>query len=225
MTALPIVTFDVFSALIDSRAGGSAHFGTLGAERGWTVAGREVYDAWDWTNKAAHASEQQWRTFAEIAADALGDAYRQLGLAGDARADTAPLLDSMAGWPLWPDSPEMVDAVRAVARIGLLSNIDDAVLARTRVCDLPVEPALAVTSEQLRAYKPAALFYDRARERLGRFVHVASSARDVRGSLEAGLGVVRLVRDGHRLEPAAPAPSREATTADELRAAVTAALW
>jgi 2-haloacid dehalogenase len=38
---------------------------------------------------------------------------------------------------------------------------------------------------------------------------VATSARDVRGALEAGLEVVRLRRPGHALDPAGPRPAVE----------------
>lgn len=57
------------------------------------------------------------------------------------------------------------------------------------------------------ACKPAPAIYRRALERAGGLlVHVATSARDVRGALEAGLTVVRLRRPGHALDPDGPAP-------------------
>ena len=40
---------------------------------------------------------------------------------------------------------------------------------------------------------------------------MATSARDVRGALEAGITVVRLRRPGHELDPAGPAPRDEAS--------------
>jgi 2-haloacid dehalogenase len=40
---------------------------------------------------------------------------------------------------------------------------------------------------------------------------VATSARDVRGALEAGIRVVRLRRPGHQLDPAGPSPRDEAS--------------
>jgi 2-haloacid dehalogenase len=47
-------------------------------------------------------------------------------------------------------------------------------------------------------------------------VHVATSGRDVRGALEAGIDVIRLRRPGHRLDPDGPQPSREAADLHEL---------
>jgi 2-haloacid dehalogenase len=49
-------------------------------------------------------------------------------------------------------------------------------------------------------------------------VHVATSGRDVRGALEAGIGVVRLRRPGHTLDPEGPQPEHEAADLRELAA-------
>jgi 2-haloacid dehalogenase len=88
--------------------------------------------------------------------------------------------------------------------VGVLSNVDDAVFARTQVAPL-VDDAAVLTSERLRAYKPHPEIYRRAAERAGGdLVHVATSARDVRGAQEAGLTVVRLRRPGHLLEGSEP---------------------
>jgi 2-haloacid dehalogenase len=95
-------------------------------------------------------------------------------------------------------------------RVGVLSNVDDDLFARTRVAGLVADDGV-LTSERLRAYKPDPLLYRRAQERAGgELVHVATSARDVRGALEAGVPVVRLRRPGHRLDPTGPTPRREA---------------
>lgn len=46
---------------------------------------------------------------------------------------------------------------------------------------------------------------------------MATSARDVRGAMEAGIDVIRLRRPGHRLDPAGPAPLHDAADLAELR--------
>ena len=92
----------------------------------------------------------------------------------------------------------------------MLSNVDDVIFARTQVAPL-VDDSAVLTSERLRAYKPAPELYLRAVERAhGDLTHVATSARDVRGALEAGIRVVRLRRPGHELDPAGPSPRDEA---------------
>ena len=206
-----LVTFDLFSALVDSRTGGSAVLGRLAADRGWDVGGERLYDEWDRRNKASQRDEPEWLPFAEHCRRALAATYAGLGLAADAAADAALLNRSVAGWPLWPDVASQLPELARQHRVGVLSNVDDAIFARTRVAPL-VDDAAVLTSERLRAYKPAAELYVRARERAGGdLTHVATSARDVRGALEAGIRVVRLRRPGHQLDPAGPAPRDEAS--------------
>ena len=45
-------------------------------------------------------------------------------------------------------------------------------------------------------------------------MHVPTSAREVRGALEAGIPVVRLRRPGHELDPDGPRPEHEVATVD-----------
>ena len=186
-----LVTVDLFSALIDSRTGGSAALARITGG-----PGERLYDIWDAANKASQRDLTTWVPFAEHSRRALAAAYAELGVARDPDADVAELLDSVGDWPLWPDVAEGLPALAARARVGVLSNVDDAGL---------------LSSERLHAYKPAPEIYLRARERAGgRLVHVPTSARDVRGALAAGLEVVRLRRPGHRLDPAGGTPQVEA---------------
>jgi 2-haloacid dehalogenase len=206
-----LVTFDLFSALVDSRTGGSAVLGRLAAERGWPFDGERLYDEWDRRNKASQRDEPEWVPFAEHCRRALAAAYADLGLEADAAADAALLNRSVADWPLWPDVAEQLPELGRRHRVGVLSNVDDAIFARTPVAAL-VDDAAVLTSERLRAYKPAPALYTRALERAGgELTHVATSARDVRGALEAGIAVVRLRRPGHELDPAGPSPRDEAS--------------
>jgi 2-haloacid dehalogenase len=217
---LPLVTFDLFSALLDSRTGGSAAFGQIAAAHGWDVAAEDLYDRWDAANKASQRDVAEWVPFTEHSRRALAAVYTDLGLDGDADADTAVLLGSVGNWPLWPDVEAGLPRVAERFRVGVLSNVDDVVFARTRLAPLVTGLTggdAVLTSERLRAYKPGRAIYERARERAGgALTHVATSARDVRGALEAGLDVVRLVRPGHDLDPDGPAPGRTVETVAEV---------
>lgn len=221
MPAKPLVTFDVFSALVDSRSGAARVLGAWAEQRGWPADGEEVYDRWDGLNKRSHRDVTTWRSYAQLAAGALEATYTQLGLHGDVRTDCAALLDSMAHWPLWPDVDDGLAELAGQFRFGVLSNIDDDLLARTRVSQLPLDPAAIVTSERVLAYKPARRIYSEAARLLGPYVHVASSARDVKGALEAGIDVVRLSRPGHALDPDGPVPQHQATSTTRLAALIT----
>lgn len=214
-----VITFDLFSALTDSRAGGAAVFAGWAARRSWSVSGEQVYDAWDRLNKAAHAARaaaSTWVSYAELAEQALAGAYSDLGLGGEVATDADVLLESQADWPLWPDVVAGLPRIGAGRRVGILSNVDDALALRTRAVSL-LAPDLLLTSERLGVYKPDPRIYERARDAVGGdLLHVATSARDVRGSLEAGIDVVRLRRPGHRLDPEGPSPTYEVDGLDEL---------
>jgi 2-haloacid dehalogenase len=212
-----LVTFDLFSALIDTRTGVSRVLADLADERGWQLDGERIYDEWDRRNKASQRDETQWIPFAEHCSRALAATYEDLGLTGDPQADAAILLGSAGDWPLWPDVAAGLPALADRHRVGILSNVDDDVFARTRVARLVADDDV-LTSERLRAYKPHPDIYRRAREWAGgELLHVAASARDVRGATEAGIDVIRVRRPGHRLDPAVPAPAHEVADLAELR--------
>lgn len=205
-----IVTFDLFSALIDSRRGGSAAFAALARKRDWAVTGEQLYDEWDRHNKAAQRDvdiTDGWTSFREISEHALAAAYATFGLPADPDVDIDFVQRSVADWPLWPDVADGLPAVAAHVRVGLLSNVDDDLAAMNRAYPL-VDADLILSSQRLRAYKPDPAIYLRARDLLGEdFVHVAASARDVRGALEAGIRTVRISRPGHQLDPDGPVPT------------------
>lgn len=219
-----LVTFDLFSALIDSRTGGSAFFEELSRSHAWDRSGAELYDEWDRRNKKSQKDTHDWVPFVEHCRRAWHGTCAHFGLVPSAYAspvasidhDVERLVASMSGWPLWPDVADGLSAFDGVD-IGVLSNVDDAILRRTRVAPV-IRPDAAFTSERLRAYKPAAEIYHRAQAHSQdrAFVHVASSARDVRGALEAVIPCIRLSRPGHAVDREGPRPRFEAASVAEV---------
>jgi 2-haloacid dehalogenase len=211
-----LVTFDLFSALIDSRTGASRVLAAIATAYGWSIDGADLYDEWDRRNKASQRDERDWISFAEHCSRSLAATYADLGVIGRPGVDTAVLLDSVGEWPLWPDVEAGLSDLGSRFRVGILSNVDDDVFARTRVAALVADDAV-LTSERLHAYKPDPEIYRRAQVRAGGdLVHVATSARDVRGALEAGIRVLRLQRPGHLVDPSGPRPLHEVTGLTEV---------
>jgi len=67
---------------------------------------------------------------------------------------------------------------------------------------------LVITSQRVRQYKPNPGLYHAAHTIAGpSFVHVAASARDVRGALQAGVDTIRLIRPRHDIDLAGPRPT------------------
>jgi 2-haloacid dehalogenase len=218
-----VVTFDLFSALIDSRSGGSAALDALARANDWPVSGFELYDAWDPRNKAAQWDCAVWEPWRGPAGRAVVAAYAALGIDGDPAEAVEALVRSMPEWPLWSDVPVGLPPLRDRWRVGLLSSVDDDLFASTAAAPL-VDHDVVLTSERLGIYKPHAAIYRRAVDALGSLVHVATSARDVRGALEAGIPTVRLQRPGHELDAAGPRPTHEVASTVELPGVLAAAM-
>jgi 2-haloalkanoic acid dehalogenase type II len=198
------VTFDCYSALVDSHTGVTTAFAELARVRGWSVDAAELAGYWDGRNKALQRDTTVWASYRALARRAMIEATDRFGLRGDPDADTAAVLATIPRWPHYADVPDGVARVAERYPVVLLSNIDDDLLAVTR-CGYPF--LRAVTSEQARCYKPNVGIYLHAERQLGTpLLHVPASARDVRGAMEAGLDVVRVVRPGHELDPDGPTP-------------------
>jgi 2-haloacid dehalogenase len=86
-------------------------------------------------------------------------------------------------WPAYPDSHDGLVALQSQAKIGALSNIDDASLqASSDILGITFD--LIVTAERVGAYKPDTPHFDTALSELGaqgvpleRILHVGQSLR------------------------------------------------
>jgi FMN phosphatase YigB (HAD superfamily) len=90
-------------------------------------------------------------------------------------------------------------------RLGILSNVDDELLAGT-LAAIDVRFDLLVTAQQVRSYKPATPHFEVARERIGnaRWLHAAQSYfHDVVPA--AGLGIAVAWVNRKRESPSAKA--------------------
>ena len=141
-------------------------------------------------------------------ADGDGAASRQRAWPGSFRPARAGLLaQSLPSWPPFPDSNAALERLAdAGCRLGILSNVDDDLLAGSRRLLAPrFDPGLIVTAQQVRSYKPAPGHFEAARQRIGqgRWLHVAQSLyHDVAACRRLGVPVVWINRKGER--PAAP---------------------
>ena len=83
----------------------------------------------------------------------------------------------MPAWPPFPDTnPALRRLVDAGYRLGILSNVDDDLLAWTRR-HLAAPFEIVVTADQAGSYKPAPRHFEMARETIGRerWLHAAQS--------------------------------------------------
>jgi 2-haloacid dehalogenase/putative hydrolase of the HAD superfamily len=174
MPRYDIITFDCYGTLIDWESGISGAFHRAAAADGVTLARGDVLRAYADVEHRVQA--EGYRTYREILADTAVRVAQALGwpLAPE-RAGF--LAESLPSWQPFADTnPALERLVAAGCKLGILSNIDDDLLAATRT-HFTVDFNLVITAQQVRSYKPGHAHFLTARDRIGnaRWLHAAES--------------------------------------------------
>jgi 2-haloacid dehalogenase len=124
-----------------------------------------------------------------------------------AAADEYALADSLPGWPVFPEVPGSLTALREAGwRLAILSNTDPDLLAAS-INQIGVPIDLQITASEAGSYKPAPGHWQRFSERThadpASHVHVAASLfHDIAPAQRLGLTAVWI----NRLDETSPLP-------------------
>jgi len=168
-----VITFDCYGTLIDWESGIANAFLSAAAADGVTLTREAVLRAYAETEHRVQA--QAYRPYRDILRDT---AVRVAAIVGwplvEERADF--LADSLPSWQPFPDTNAALERLAAVSRLGVLSNIDDDLLADTRE-HFTVGFDIIVTAQQVRSYKPGYAHFQTARDLIGSesWLHAAES--------------------------------------------------
>jgi 2-haloalkanoic acid dehalogenase type II len=175
MPRFDVVTFDCYGTLIDWETGIREAFARAAASDGVTLAPTDLLAAYAEVEPAVET--EAYRSYRDVLGETTSRVAQRLGwrLPEDRRSFLA---ESLPSWRPFPDTnPALRRLAAAGCRLGILSNIDDDLLAKTRrLLEVPFEPI--VTAAQVRSYKPAPGHFLEARRRLGpgvRWLHAAQS--------------------------------------------------
>ena len=147
----PWVTFDCYGTLIDWRTGILQQLDRLAPARSPDEAARRFRD---YVREEMTAERRPYRPYRTVMADAILALARAEALELT-RSDAEAVPESIPDWPAFPDTREaLLDLQRHGFRIGILSNIESDLLART-LDRLGVSVDAVVTAEEVGAYKPA----------------------------------------------------------------------
>jgi 2-haloalkanoic acid dehalogenase type II len=169
-----VITFDCYGTLIDWEAGIGGWFEKAAARDGRSLDLARALAFYAETEPAVEA--QAFRSYREVLTETALRVARRLDWAlspGTARG----LAESLPEWRPFPDTnPALERLVAAGYRLGILSNVDDDLLARTRR-HLAVPFDLLVTAAQVRSYKPSHGHFEEALRRIGdvKWLHAAQS--------------------------------------------------
>ena len=169
-----VVTFDCYGTLIDWEGGIGGWFETAAAEAGKTIDRSRALRLYAESEPLVEA--ETFRSYREVLTETALRVARRMGWPISAEAARG-LADSLPGWRPFPDTNPALEKLAAAGyRLGILSNVDDDLLAGTRRhFTVAFDPI--VTAAQVRSYKPAHGHFEEARRRLGesRWLHAAQS--------------------------------------------------
>jgi 2-haloalkanoic acid dehalogenase type II len=195
-----VVTFDCYGTLIDWERGIADAFRAAAARADTPVDVAAALRAYHEVEPVVQA--EAFRSYRDVLTETARRVAARLGwaLPGDAAGF---LVASLPGWPPFPDTNAALERLAAAGcRLGILSNVDDDLLAGTRRNLAPVfDGGLIVTAQQVRSYKPAPGHFEEARRRIGgaRWLHAAQSLfHDIAAARRLGIPSAWINRQGER---------------------------
>lgn len=196
-----VITFDCYGTLIDWESGIAGAFSDAAAEDGVTLDRHAVLRAY--AEVEPQVERERYRPYREVLQETASRVAQMLGWRVSYERCTF-LPSSLPRWTPFPDTNPALEALAAAGcRLGILSNVDDDLIAGTRKhFSVPFE--LVITAQQVRSYKPAPAHFITARERLGsaRWLHAAqSNFHDIVPCNALGIPTAWINRSGERPLP------------------------
>ena len=169
-----VITFDCYGTLIDWNAGIVGAFLDAARQDGLVLHGEAVLAAYHAVEPEVEAGP--FRPYRAVLTETARRVAARLGWALPAER-SGFLAESLPRWPPFPDTNPALERLSAAGyALGILSNVDDDLLAGTRRL-LSVPFAFSGTAQQVGSYKPAHGHFLAGRERTagGRWLHAAQS--------------------------------------------------
>ncbi|MEO1986705.1 MAG: HAD-IA family hydrolase [Martelella sp.] len=186
------VTFDVYGTLIDWEPSIVAFLTEWARKAGVKADGEELIMAFD-RARAEIQKERPAHLYPEVLRRCFDRISAEFGVPVDAGQREA-FSRTPHEWPAYSDASEGLKTLQARAKIGALSNIDNASLSSS-CAKMDIRFDIVVTAERVGAYKPAQEHFDTAiadLDALGiprsRILHVGQSLRaDITPANKLGL--------------------------------------
>jgi 2-haloacid dehalogenase len=206
-----LLTFDCYGTLIDWESGLLAALRPVLVARGSKLTDDEMLERF-----GAYESEIEagpFVSYADVLRGVMDRFAEEHGFPID-DGERESLVASIGDWPAFADTRDALAALKRRFRLGIASNVDDALIART-LPHLGVDFDWIVTAEQVRSYKPGRAHFDEMLARtglpVGRILHCAQSLyHDVRIAKSLGFTTVWVDRRAGRAGGGAT-PASDAT--------------
>jgi 2-haloalkanoic acid dehalogenase type II len=185
MRKFDIITFDCYGTLIDWESGIRAAFAAAGVDGD---AALRAYADVEFV-----VENEKYRSYRDV--------LRETASRIAPHVKTTFLVDSLPSWkPFRDTNPALERLHRAGIRLGILSNVDDDLIAATRK-HFTVDFDLVITAQQVRSYKPGHAHFVTARQRIGKakWLHAArSNLHDIIPANQLGIANAWINRHGDK---------------------------
>ncbi|MFC4297647.1 HAD family hydrolase [Castellaniella hirudinis] len=206
------ITFDFWGTLVDVETSGVAAMEAVAARLGADPSrAAAYYQQWDEATVRGYRSDR-WRPYVEWAAFGLRQVFAAQAPAGDwpSLAETF-VADMTRHAQPHPEAPDVIRFLGERYRLMPITNMDRRFFDANPFRSLF---ALTLTAEDVRAFKPSALIFKAAIERLalepGEILHVSlAQFADLEGAMPMGMDVAWINRGGEPLGRFTPAPKFE----------------
>ncbi|MFN2384304.1 MAG: HAD family hydrolase [Gemmatimonadota bacterium] len=204
-----VLTFDCYGTLIDWETGIWTAFQRAAAADGVQLERESVLGAYHATE--ALIERGVFRPYAHVLRETARRVAAECGWT-ISRELAAFLPASLPDWPPFPDTVAALNRLADRFPLGILSNVDDTLLAASRR-RLEAPFAFWVTADRVESYKPDLAHFEAAGPVVGDaagWVHVAQSLyHDVGPANRLGLPVVWVNRQREVRPPDGPLPDAE----------------
>ena len=166
------VTFDCYGTLIDWETGIREALINAAADDGVRLDPALIIPTY--ADLERIVERERYRSYRDVLAETAVRAGRALGWKV---SYPGFLADSLPSWKPFADTNPALERLRAAGiRLGILSNVDNDLLAMTRR-HFTVDFEVVVTAQQVGSYKPSPMHFLTARERIGfaHWLHAAES--------------------------------------------------
>lgn len=211
------MTFDCYGTLIDWETGIRRAFkAALGGTGLSSIQETEVFDVYQEEEKKVEG-QMPYRRYREVLALAALNAAKRSGRTIPEKLSEI-LAEQLPSWTPFPDTNPALEKLSTEHTLGILSNVDDDLLAGT-LKHFTVPFDLVVTAQRVKSYKPGSEHFEEARRIIGAdrgWLHVAASLyHDIEPATRLGVNTVwvnrknspegrrfkrKIVREVHDLE-------------------------
>jgi 2-haloacid dehalogenase len=204
-----LISFDVYGTLVDVRGGSRDAFAAiLRAAGAPQIDALEFWEHWEAANIRRYRAP--YTPYRDICRESLAETFQHFGVRGEPEL-IHHYFDAFPRFRRFPEVDETLARLSERARLAIVSNIDDDLLA---VTDLGRRFDVVCTAERARGYKRDGTLFRfllaHAEADAGRLLHCGQSQHtDLVGAKPLGIRVAWINRRGLALAAGVPKPDHE----------------